>query len=52
MCGFSALRAEKPHTTKMSLAYLSWSALLPLALLLVVRLVWRRGLRNYGSASS
>jgi ABC-2 type transport system permease protein len=37
---------------KMSPAYLSWSALLPLILLLVVRMLWKQGLRNYNSASS
>jgi ABC-2 type transport system permease protein len=37
---------------KMSLAYLAWSALLPLILLLVVRVVWKQGLKNYNSASS
>ena len=37
---------------KMSLEYLSWSALLPLILLLAVRVLWKQGLRNYNSASS
>jgi ABC-2 type transport system permease protein len=37
---------------KMPIGYLAWSALLPLALLLVVRVVWRRGVANYNSASS
>ncbi|MDP2989340.1 MAG: ABC-2 family transporter protein [Kiritimatiellota bacterium] len=32
--------------------YLAWSAVLPLILLAVVRLVWQRGLKNYSSASS
>jgi ABC-2 type transport system permease protein len=37
---------------KMPPAYLAWSALLPLILLLAVRLLWRQGLKNYSSASS
>lgn len=37
---------------KLPPVYLAWSALLPLLLLLAVRMVWRRGLRNYSSASS
>jgi ABC-2 type transport system permease protein len=37
---------------RMPIAYMSWSVLLPLILLLAVRLLWRRGLRAYSSASS
>ena len=37
---------------KMPPVYLAWSALLPIILLALVRLVWKRGLRNYASASS
>lgn len=37
---------------KMPPIYLAWSALLPLILLIVVRLVWKKGLRSYSSASS
>ena len=37
---------------KMPPVYLAWSAILPIALLLVVRQVWKVGLRNYSSASS
>jgi ABC-2 type transport system permease protein len=37
---------------KMPLGYLAWAAVLPLLLLLVVRLAWRRGVRAYNSASS
>ena len=37
---------------KMPPIYLAWSAILPVALLLVVRQVWKIGLRNYSSASS
>jgi ABC-2 type transport system permease protein len=32
--------------------YLAWSAILPVLLLVAVRLLWRKGLRNYSSASS
>ena len=32
--------------------YLAWSAILPLILLALVRVAWKRGLRNYASASS
>jgi len=32
--------------------YLAWSAVLPLILLAVVRLLWQHGLKNYSSASS
>lgn len=37
---------------KMPPVYLAWSVLLPILLLVVVRQVWKRGLRNYSSASS
>lgn len=37
---------------KMPPAYLAWSALLPVLLLVLVRQVWKRGLKNYSSASS
>ena len=37
---------------KMPPVYLAWSVVLPLALLLVVRWVWKKGLRSYSSASS
>jgi ABC-2 type transport system permease protein len=37
---------------KMPIGYLAWSTILPLALLLVVRVVWRQGLASYNSASS
>jgi ABC-2 type transport system permease protein len=37
---------------KMPPVYLAWSAVLPLILLALVRLAWKRGLRNYASASS
>ncbi len=37
---------------KMPPVYLAWSAILPVALLLLVRQVWKIGLRNYSSASS
>jgi len=37
---------------KMPPVYLAWSVILPVALLLVVRQVWKVGLRNYSSASS
>ena len=37
---------------KMPPIYLAWSAILPIALLVVVRQVWKVGLRNYSSASS
>ncbi len=37
---------------KMPLIYLAWSFLLPMLLLLAVRLLWKRGLRSYASASS
>lgn len=37
---------------KMPSIYLSWALLLPFLLLGLVRLAWKRGLRNYSSASS
>lgn len=37
---------------KMPPVYLAWSVLLPILLLVMVRQVWKRGLRNYSSASS
>jgi viologen exporter family transport system permease protein len=37
---------------KIHPVYLAWAAVLPLLLLLIVRLLWRRGLRSYSSASS
>lgn len=37
---------------KMRPAYLIWSAILPLLMLYIVRIVWRKGLRKYNSASS
>jgi ABC-2 type transport system permease protein len=37
---------------KLPPVYLAWSAVLPLILLAVVRLLWQRGLKNYSSASS
>jgi ABC-2 type transport system permease protein len=37
---------------KMPPAYLAWTAVLPIILLFLVRLVWKRGLRTYNSASS
>ncbi len=37
---------------KMPPVILAWSVLLPMLLLLLVRLLWRKGLRNYSSASS
>jgi ABC-type uncharacterized transport system permease subunit len=37
---------------KMPPAYLAWSVVLPIILLGIVRWVWKRGLRNYSSASS
>jgi ABC-2 type transport system permease protein len=37
---------------KMSPIYLAWAAALPILLLFVVRLMWRKGLRLYNSASS
>jgi len=38
--------------SKLPPVYLVWAALLPLLLLLAVRLLWQRGLRQYNSASS
>jgi ABC-2 type transport system permease protein len=37
---------------KMPPVYLGWSLVLPVILLVLVRLLWKRGLRNYASASS
>ncbi len=37
---------------KMPPIYLAWSAVLPFILLGIVRALWKRGLRNYSSASS
>lgn len=37
---------------RMPPAYVAWAFVVPLLLLLAVRLVWQRGLRNYSSASS
>jgi ABC-2 type transport system permease protein len=37
---------------RMEPLYLGWSVLLPVALLLVVRAMWKKGLRSYSSASS
>ncbi len=37
---------------KMPPVYLAWSALLPLLLLVLVRMAWKKGLRSYSSASS
>jgi ABC-2 type transport system permease protein len=37
---------------KMPPVYMAWALVLPLLLLLVVRLLWQRGLRSYASASS
>jgi ABC-2 type transport system permease protein len=37
---------------KMPPIYLAWSVLLPLLLLMIVRLLWQQGLKNYNSASS
>jgi ABC-2 type transport system permease protein len=37
---------------KMPPIYLAWSAILPIVLLLVVRMVWSHGLKSYSSASS
>ncbi|WP_062195352.1 ABC transporter permease [Anaerolinea thermolimosa] len=37
---------------KMPSVYLGWALLLPFLLLGLVRLAWKRGLRNYSSASS
>ena len=37
---------------KMPPIYLAWSVLLPLLLLMIVRLLWQQGLKNYSSASS
>ena len=37
---------------KLPPTYLAWSLALPLILLLFVRLLWKRGLNNYSSASS
>jgi len=32
--------------------YLAWPAVLPVVLLLVVRLVWKRGLRSFSSLAA
>lgn len=37
---------------RMPPVYLAWSLALPFVLLAIVRLVWKKGLRSYGSASS
>ncbi len=37
---------------KIHPVYLAWSAVLPLILLLIVRLLWKQGLKSYSSASS
>ena len=37
---------------KMPPIYLAWTALIPLIMLLLVRLLWQRGLSSYSSASS
>jgi ABC-2 type transport system permease protein len=37
---------------KMPPVYVAWSVVLPIILLVLVRLLWSRGLRNYSSASS
>jgi ABC-2 type transport system permease protein len=37
---------------KMPSFYLAWAAVLPIILLVAVRLLWRRGLKTYNSASS
>jgi ABC-2 type transport system permease protein len=37
---------------KMSFAYQAWALILPVGLLWIVRLAWKRGLRGYSSASS
>jgi ABC-2 type transport system permease protein len=37
---------------RMSPVYLAWAAMLPVILLVIVRSVWRLGLKNYNSASS
>jgi ABC-2 type transport system permease protein len=37
---------------KMPAAYQAWSLVVPLILLMVVRMLWQRGLRTYSSASS
>ncbi len=37
---------------KMPSTFFAWSLALPFVLLLVVRMLWKRGLRNYNSASS
>jgi ABC-2 type transport system permease protein len=37
---------------KMSPLYLAWAAALPILLLFIVRLAWKKGLRIYNSASS
>ena len=37
---------------KIHPVYLAWAAVLPLLLLLIVRLLWRQGLKSYSSASS
>jgi ABC-2 type transport system permease protein len=37
---------------RMPPAYLAWSALIPFALLFLVRVAWTKGLRGYASASS
>ena len=37
---------------KMPTIYLAWTAILPIILLVVVRLLWKQGLKSYSSASS
>jgi ABC-2 type transport system permease protein len=37
---------------KMDSIYFAWALGLPLALLYVVRFVWKKGLKSYSSASS
>ena len=37
---------------KMPTIYLAWTAILPVILLVVVRLLWKQGLKSYSSASS
>jgi ABC-2 type transport system permease protein len=37
---------------KMPQSYMGWALVLPILLLMLVRLLWKRGLRSYASASS
>jgi ABC-2 type transport system permease protein len=37
---------------RMPPGYLAWAAVLPVVLLMIVRMIWKKGLRSYSSASS